>query len=100
VSGGEYRCIQNTVKKAEGKKPLGRPRRRWEDNEPIDLKTGREDVECINLAQYSKKRWTVLKRYSARGLKLKTRKSRIVGCYGNPTPLRMHQNDSNQMIFG
>jgi len=49
----EYRIL---VKKAEGKKPLGRPRRRWEDNKPIDLKIGREGVECINLAQYSKKR--------------------------------------------
>jgi len=41
-----YRIL---VKKAEGKKPLGRPRRRWEDNKQIDLKTGREGVEYINI---------------------------------------------------
>jgi hypothetical protein len=33
-----YRIL---VKKAEGKKPLGRPRRRWEDNKQIVLKTER-----------------------------------------------------------
>jgi hypothetical protein len=41
------------VEKPEGKKPLGSPRRRWEDNIQIDLK----QVECmrmdwIELAQY------------------------------------------------
>jgi hypothetical protein len=92
-----YRIL---VKKAEGKKPLGRPGRRWEDNKQIDLKTGREGVECMNLAQYGNKRWAVLKRYSARDLKFKRRKPRFVGCYRNPTPLRMHQSDSNQMISG
>ena len=30
--GGEERCIQVLVGKPEGKRPLGRPRRRWEDN--------------------------------------------------------------------
>jgi len=29
--GGE-RCIQGLERKPEGKRPLGRPRRRWEDN--------------------------------------------------------------------
>ena len=47
-----YRIL---VKKAEGKKPHGRPRRRWEDNKQIDLKTGREGVQYINLSQYSSK---------------------------------------------
>jgi len=30
--GGEERCIQGLVGKPEGKRPLGRDRRRWEDN--------------------------------------------------------------------
>jgi len=30
------------VGKPEGKKPLGRPRHRWEDNNKIDL----QEVEC------------------------------------------------------
>jgi hypothetical protein len=33
--GGEERCIQDLVGKTEGKRPLGRPRLRWEDK--IDL---------------------------------------------------------------
>ena len=28
----EEMCIQGLVEKPEGKRPLGRPRRRWEDN--------------------------------------------------------------------
>jgi hypothetical protein len=91
-----YRML---VKKGGRKKSLGRPRRRWENNKQIDLKTGREGVEYIKLAQYSNRRWAVLKRYSARDLKFKSRKPRVIGCYGNPTPFRMHKNYSNQMIF-
>jgi hypothetical protein len=35
--GGEERCIQVLVGKPEEKRPLGRPRRRWEDNIKMDL---------------------------------------------------------------
>jgi hypothetical protein len=35
--GGEERRIQRLVGKPEGKRPLGRPRRRWEDNIKMDL---------------------------------------------------------------
>jgi hypothetical protein len=36
----------------EGKRPLGRPRRRWENNVKIDLQeVGRVDVDWIELAQ-------------------------------------------------
>jgi hypothetical protein len=39
--------------KPEGKRPLGRPRRRWEDNIRMDLKKeGCGDVDWIGLAQY------------------------------------------------
>jgi hypothetical protein len=46
---GVYRVL---VGKPEGKRPLGRPRRRWEDNVRMDL----QEVECgcedwIGLAQ-------------------------------------------------
>ena len=40
--GGEERRIQGLVGKLEGKRPLGRPRRRWEDNIKIDL----QEVGC------------------------------------------------------
>ncbi|KAJ4446278.1 hypothetical protein ANN_12973 [Periplaneta americana] len=44
-----YRVL---VGKPEGKRPLGRPRRRWEDNIKMDLReVGYDDREWINLAQ-------------------------------------------------
>jgi hypothetical protein len=40
------------VGKPEGKRPLGRPRRRWEDNIKIDLREiGFDGSNCIRLAQ-------------------------------------------------
>ena len=35
--GGEERCIRVLVMKPDGKRPLGRPRCRWEDNNKVDL---------------------------------------------------------------
>ncbi|KAJ4439383.1 hypothetical protein ANN_07505 [Periplaneta americana] len=44
-----YRVL---VGKPEGKRPLGRPRRRWEDNIKMDLReVGYDDRDWINLAQ-------------------------------------------------
>jgi hypothetical protein len=41
------------VEKPEGKRPLGIPRRRWEDKIKIDLrKIGWEGADWIHLAQY------------------------------------------------
>jgi hypothetical protein len=40
------------VEKSEGKRPLGRPRHRWEDNFKIDvMKAGFGDVDWIHLTQ-------------------------------------------------
>jgi hypothetical protein len=36
--GGGERCSQDLVGRHEGKRPLGRPRRRWEDNIKMDLR--------------------------------------------------------------
>jgi hypothetical protein len=49
VYGGEERHIQDLVGKPEGKRPLGRPRHRWEDYIKMDL----QEVGCggIELAQ-------------------------------------------------
>jgi hypothetical protein len=45
-----YRLL---VGKPEGKRPLGRPRRRWMDNIRMDLgEVGWGDVDWIGLAQY------------------------------------------------
>jgi hypothetical protein len=55
---GEGRNVYRVlVGKPEGKRPLGRPRRRWEDGTKMDLgETGWEGVEWIHLAQ-DRGRW-------------------------------------------
>ena len=51
---GVYRVL---VGKPEGKRPLGRPRLRWEDNIKADLqKVGREGMDWIDLVQ-ERDRW-------------------------------------------
>jgi hypothetical protein len=48
------------VGKPEGKRPLGRPRRRWEDNIRMDLgEVGWGDVDWIGQAQ-DRNRWRAL----------------------------------------
>jgi len=45
------------VGKPGGKRPLGRPRRRWEDDIKMDLQeVGRGDMDLIELAQ-DRDRW-------------------------------------------
>jgi hypothetical protein len=45
---GVYRVL---VGKPEGKKPLGRPRRRWEDNIKMDVQeVGCGGMDCIDMA--------------------------------------------------
>jgi len=54
---GVYRVL---VGKPKGKRPLGRPRFRWEDNIKMDLQeVGCEGMDWIELAQ-DKDRWRVL----------------------------------------
>jgi hypothetical protein len=48
------------VGKPEGKRPLGRQRRRWVDNIKMDLvETGLDELECTCLAQ-DRKTWRAL----------------------------------------
>jgi hypothetical protein len=50
--GGRRGAHRVLMGKTEGKKPLGRPRRRWEDNIKMDLqKVGCGGMEWINLDQ-------------------------------------------------
>jgi hypothetical protein len=54
---GVYRVLVGTP---EGKKPLARPRRRWEDNIKMDLQeTGCRCMDWIDLAQ-DRDRWRAL----------------------------------------
>jgi hypothetical protein len=54
---GAYKAL---VGEPEGRRPLGRPRRRWEDNIKMDLReVGWEDIDWIDLAQ-DRDRWQAL----------------------------------------
>jgi len=54
---GVYRVL---VGKPDGKRPLGRPRRRWKDNITTNLQgMGRRGMDCIDLAQ-DRDRWRTL----------------------------------------
>jgi hypothetical protein len=54
---GMYRVL---VGKPEGKRPLRRPRRRWEDNIKMDLQeVGCGGIDWIKLAQ-DRERWRAL----------------------------------------
>ena len=55
---GVYRVL---VGKPEGKRPLERPRRRWEDNIKMDLRElGCGGVDWVDLAHYHIHKWRAL----------------------------------------
>jgi len=55
---GAYRIL---VLKPEGKRQLGKPRHRWENNIRMDLEEIRwKGVDWIDLVQYRDKWWTVV----------------------------------------
>ena len=58
---GEGRGVHRVlVGKPEGKRPFGRPRRRWEDNIKMDLQeVGGGCGDCMELAQ-DRDRWWAL----------------------------------------
>jgi hypothetical protein len=50
--GGKKSACRSLVGKPEGKRPIGRPRRRWEDNIKMDLKEiGFGGMDWIDLTQ-------------------------------------------------
>jgi hypothetical protein len=53
---GAYRIL---VGRPEGRRPLGRPRHRWEDNIKMDLQEAGWGIDWIELAQ-DRDRWRVL----------------------------------------
>jgi hypothetical protein len=54
---GVYRAL---VGKPDGRRPLGRPRRRWEDNIKMDVReVGWGGMDWINLAQ-DRDKWRAL----------------------------------------
>jgi hypothetical protein len=55
--GEERKVYKVLVRKPEGRRPLGRPRHRWEDGVRMDLReTGLVGVDWIRLAQ-DRDRW-------------------------------------------
>jgi hypothetical protein len=60
TNGEKRNAYKLLVGKPEGKRPLGRPRRRWVDNIRMDLgEVGWYDVDWISLAK-DRKRWRAL----------------------------------------
>jgi hypothetical protein len=53
---GAYRIL---VVRPEGRRPLGRPRHRWEDNIKMDIFKKWDGVVCIDMAQ-DRDRWEAL----------------------------------------
>jgi hypothetical protein len=52
TNGGEQECIWILVGKPEGRRPLGRPRRRWVDNIEMDLRgIGWCDMDWFDVTQ-------------------------------------------------
>jgi hypothetical protein len=57
---GDRKLYEVLVGKPEGKRPFGRPRRRWEDGIRMDVReTGWGNVDWIRLVQYWN-RWRAL----------------------------------------
>jgi hypothetical protein len=54
--GEKRRAYRVLVGRPEGRRPLGRPRRRWEDNTKMDLQEVGWGVDRIELAQ-DRDRW-------------------------------------------
>jgi len=51
--GADEKYIQNVDRKFEGKRPLGRPRRRWKYNIRTNIReNGRKGVDWMHLAQH------------------------------------------------
>ena len=60
---GKRRCVYTVlVGKAEEKRPFGRPRRRWQDDNIMDLENvGFGGVDWIELAQDRDRRWALVR---------------------------------------
>ena len=74
-------CIHGFGGEPEGKRPLGRPWLRWEDNIKIDFpKVECEGMDCIDLAQDRDKWWALLNAV----MKLRFRKTREISWLKEP----------------
>jgi hypothetical protein len=60
--GAKRKAYKVLVRKPKGKRPLGRPRHRWEGNIKLDLtEIGWDGMDWIDLVQ-SRDRWKVVNR--------------------------------------
>jgi hypothetical protein len=60
TNGEKKNAYRILVGKPEGKRPLGRPRRRWVDNIKMDIReTGWDDMDCTDVAQ-DRDQWRAL----------------------------------------
>ena len=59
--GAKRRMNMVLMGKSEGKRPFGRPRRRWEDNIRMDLyEVGCRGMDWIDLAQVRDRVWALV----------------------------------------
>ena len=56
---GERGVHRVSVGKPEGKRPIGRPRRRWKDNIKLDIQEAGSGMDWIEMAQ-ERDRWRAL----------------------------------------
>ena len=60
ISAGKYSWCNISIWEPDGKRPLGRPRRRWEDNVKMEFQeVGYRGMDRIELAQ-DRDRWRAL----------------------------------------
>jgi hypothetical protein len=60
MNGARRNACRTLVGKPDGKRPLGRPRSRWEDTIKMDLREiGLGGMDCIDLAQ-DRDQWRAL----------------------------------------
>ncbi|KAJ4442405.1 hypothetical protein ANN_03991 [Periplaneta americana] len=89
-----YRVL---VVREEGKRPLGMPRRRWEDNIKMDLReVGNDDKDWINLAQ-DRNRWRAYVRATMNlGKRMENMEDMVTGGEGNVGFRKRKRNETNK----
>jgi hypothetical protein len=94
TNGGKRNAYRLLVGEPEGRRPLGRPRRRWLDNIRMDLvEMGWGDVDWIGLSQCGRCVWLTTLPQSV------SRSSRQCGILNIPQPYRPPRSVTGMALF-